>query len=334
MHTVTAPYEERYKKRSAILSGIIFLLLLIALIYPFLTYPVPPIGQEGILVNLGMIDVGQGDENAASSAEVVEQDPQPPTPTEAVAPPVVEPEVEPQPEQPVVEAEPDPVPDAAPKENPALILQRERAAIALREQQAQQQREDADRIRQDQAKRAAAAAEQRVAEEKARQKRAAAEAEAQRVAEAEAARKAAEAKAAALKAGMAGMFGGSEGSGAGKGQTGTAGNQGDPNGDPNVKRLTGLSSGGAGQIGDGLENRGVLSSPKLSDNSQKTGRVVVKICVDNSGRVTQATYTQRGSNTSDETLKNLAIANARQHRFSESSTSTQCGTITYDFVVK
>ena len=97
--------------------------------------------------------------------------------------------------------------------------------------------------------------------------------------------------------------------------------------------LTGRST-GAGRVGDGLEDRGVLASPKLTDNSQATGTVVVKICVDENGKVTRANYTQRGSNTSNSRLTQLAEANARTYRFNPSSTEMQCGSITYVFVAQ
>ena len=121
--------------------------------------------------------------------------------------------------------------------------------------------------------------------------------------------------------------------GSGKGKTDKPGNQGDPGGDPDASKLEGIST-GSGMVGGGLSNRGVLSEPVIRDNSQKTGRVVVKVCVDRSGGVISATYTQKGSTTTDSHLKSIAITSAEKFRFTSSSIDKQCGTITIDFQVK
>ncbi|MCO6461669.1 MAG: hypothetical protein J5I59_09710 [Saprospiraceae bacterium] len=150
-------------------------------------------------------------------------------------------------------------------------------------------------------------------------------AEANRKAEAE--RKAREAQYNASKGKYGGLL---KGSGSGRGNTGKAGNQGDPNGDPNAKNLEGIHT-GKGRIGGGLGNRGVVSEPKITDNSQKEGRVIIKVCVNGDGNVISAEFTQKGSTTQDPTLVNIAKRNARKFKFTPSEASQQCGTITYDF---
>lgn len=121
--------------------------------------------------------------------------------------------------------------------------------------------------------------------------------------------------------------------GEGKGETDTPGNQGDPLGDPSSDNLEGLST-GSGTIGGGLGGRQVRYKPQVVENSQKTGRVVIRVCVDDSGNVMQATFSQKGSTTGDSDLVATAQKFARQYRFSESSVSKQCGTITFDFKVQ
>jgi len=153
-------------------------------------------------------------------------------------------------------------------------------------------------------------------------------AEADRRAKAEAERLEAEAKAQAL-ADKTKQFG-QLFNGSGKGQTGSAGNQGDPNGDPNADVLKGITK-GSGKVGGGLSNRGVMHEPRIDDRSQKTGRVVIKVCVDSSGKVVKANYTQRGSTTTDATLVKIAEQNAKKWTFTPSDITQQCGTITVDF---
>ncbi len=121
--------------------------------------------------------------------------------------------------------------------------------------------------------------------------------------------------------------------GSGKGNTGKPGNQGDPSGDPNASALEGISK-GSGRVGGGLGNRGVRYEPKINDTSQKTGRVVISVCVDKNGKVVKADYTQKGSTTTDSDLKEIARKAALQFKFTDSDIEEQCGTITVDFKVK
>ena len=87
------------------------------------------------------------------------------------------------------------------------------------------------------------------------------------------------------------------------------------------------------EIGGNLGNRKV-SRPKMVDNTQKTGKVVVEVCVDSQGNVISADYTMRGSTTNDSELRSKAITWARQHRFAPSTSAKECGTITFNFQVK
>ncbi len=121
--------------------------------------------------------------------------------------------------------------------------------------------------------------------------------------------------------------------GTGKGNTGTAGSQGVPNGDPNASALEGISK-GSGRVGGGLGKRGVLHEPQINDRSQKTGLVVINVCVDKTGKVIKAEYTQKGSTTTDSDLKEIARKAALQFKFTLSEIEEQCGTITVDFKIK
>lgn len=83
-----------------------------------------------------------------------------------------------------------------------------------------------------------------------------------------------------------------------------------------------------------LGNRRVLKTPKITDNSQKKGRVVVKICVDAGGAVISSKYTMMGSTTSDSYLIGLAEKGAKQYVFSPSKNPKECGNVTIDFQLK
>lgn len=119
----------------------------------------------------------------------------------------------------------------------------------------------------------------------------------------------------------------------GKGKNNKAGNQGSENGSPDGKILDGISK-GSGRVGGGLTGRGVEFEPTFSDNSQKTGKVALNICVNNAGQVSKADFTQKGSTTSDPYLIDLARKTAMKYRFAKSDIISQCGTVTIDFKVK
>lgn len=121
--------------------------------------------------------------------------------------------------------------------------------------------------------------------------------------------------------------------GKGQGKENGGGDQGDPTGDPDAKVLEGTTT-GAGKIGGGIADRGLVFEPVINDNSQKAGVVVVKVCVDNSGKVISSRFTQRGSTTTDRTLVDVAEKAAAQYVFSSSQVDKQCGTITIDFKLK
>ncbi len=104
-------------------------------------------------------------------------------------------------------------------------------------------------------------------------------------------------------------------------------------GDPNSSALDGMIT-GDGKIGGGLSGRSMLYEPTLQDNSQKTGTVVVRVCVNQVGKVIEAKFTQKGSSTTDNYLVNLAESHAKKYKFSPGELEKQCGTLTLEFKLK
>jgi len=294
MDAIYEAQELKHKRVGRRASTIFGILVLILMIIPLFKYPTPPPGQEGILVNLGLPDQGQGEENAPP-AETAEPEPQPPQPEETTPPPPAEPEV--------TQPEPEPQKEVVTTEDPD--------AIRLKQEQEKKRQQEADRI---QKEREAEAERQRQAEEDRQRKEA--EAEAQRQKE-EAAQK--------TKDQIGGLFG----TGKGKGETGKPGNQGDPEGDPNSDRLSGVSDGVGGNIGGNLRGRGIVASPKISKATER-GTVVIYLCVSTTGAVSEARVQQRGT-TGGASAQQQALANARKWKFSKGELDKQCGTITYNF---
>jgi outer membrane biosynthesis protein TonB len=117
------------------------------------------------------------------------------------------------------------------------------------------------------------------------------------------------------------------------GTSGKSGKGGQVNGDENGKVEEGIST-GTGMVGGGLGGRGVVSSPILKDDSNNRGSVVVAICLDKDGNVTEAKFQLQGSTITSGKLRDLAVSNARQWRFKPGHEERQCGNITYSFKVQ
>lgn len=88
----------------------------------------------------------------------------------------------------------------------------------------------------------------------------------------------------------------------------------------------------AGTLDAGLQGRGLVGLlPKPEYNANATGKVLIDVTVDASGRVTTATYRQNGSTTNNSVLVEAARRAALKARFTESDRFVQGGTITYIF---
>jgi len=122
--------------------------------------------------------------------------------------------------------------------------------------------------------------------------------------------------------------------GGSQGVTQGAGDQGKQGGDPNSNRYDGQP--GNGGAGYSLSGRKASSLPLPNYNSQKEGKVVVKIFVNQDGKVTNATAPEKGSTILEGALVQRAIAAAKQAHFNAdpNASETQVGTITYVFRTK
>jgi TonB family protein len=121
----------------------------------------------------------------------------------------------------------------------------------------------------------------------------------------------------------------------GEGITQTPGDQGNPNGTPDSDNYTGTGGSGGG-LSFSLSGRSPKYLPKPSSLFKENGTVVVQIDVDKYGKVIKALAIDKGSNTTDATLRSLAEQAARQAIFNANpdAADVQRGTITYHFVVK
>ena len=354
--------EEKGNRPKALIGAILLhaLFLLGALFFIMVKLDPPPI-EEGIEVALGFPDEGMGNGRPIGTPDGPNQ----PNPTNDPPPPPSPSNDDNNPN--VKDIGKDKIETDPPKKSPPpkkvedkskakedILTQDKEDAIELKKKKDAEKKKVEEENR---AKASEAAAKKKQYEEELSKKKAAEDAERRRVdeerrrkaaeAKAEADRQAAEAaKKAAAKAKYGGAFGGGKTGGTGttggggqgeggtgKGNTRKPGNQGDPNGNPDSDNLSGIRR-GSGRVGGNLSGRKVLSQPMISDDSQETGNVVVKVCVDKTGHVVSAIYTQNGSTTSDPNLKAKAIAAAKKFKFDQGELEEQCGTITIEFKVR
>ncbi len=323
---MTATIKEEQNRSKGLVVSLIFhaALVLTMLLYTFdkktEATDVPAIqldwGGGGDNAAAGMPDEGQGNDPAPQGQQMED-----PSVTEPVEDPVPAP------------SKPSTPPPAASKPSPAeappttpTSADPNVAALKKAQEETRRKQDDANR--------------QRQAQEDANR---AAETERQRQAQAAADQKRREQEEKDKKKGQfGGTFGKPGSSGTGQGNTGKPGNQGTPGGtgdNPFGKSSGdgGGTGGGSGtgtgvSIGGGLSGRKVVSRPRIVDTSQKVGKIVIEICVDAAGAVTQADYTQRGSTTTDTELRNKALAAAKQYRFAASTSGvSECGPVTFTF---
>lgn len=325
--------EDERRKRNNLLGllGALLFHIVVLGIMAFTYLEAMEVEEEGLLVNYGYTPTGSGAvEPAPNNAHV---EPTPPAPAEATpAPP-----------------QPAPAAPASPSGETTSTQDFEEAA-ALKEAKriadeaaAKKAKEEADAKAK--AKAEADAKAKAEAEAKARadaEAKAKADAEARAKAEAEAKAKAeaaakakAEAEAKARAAAASNVARGFSGAG-----SGNSSSQGDTSGSGNMGSLTGGSSGAnSGQnTGTGntvsLTGRTIVGSlPRPSYTNQEEGNVVIEIKVDRSGNVTSASILEKGTTTTNATLRNAARSAALKAKFSSSETSAveQTGTITYRF---
>ena len=111
------------------------------------------------------------------------------------------------------------------------------------------------------------------------------------------------------------------------------GDQGRPNGNANSINYSGQGQGDG--ISYSLTGRKPVSLPKPDYKSNTQGTVVIRIWVNQQGKVVRAEYEPTGSNVAGGKLVEVAMSAARKARFTPDVTAVeeQKGTITYKFTL-
>ena len=124
-----------------------------------------------------------------------------------------------------------------------------------------------------------------------------------------------------------------------KGDKGESGNQGDEEGKKDAESFEkkGEAAEGDSPISDlNLGDRGVTEFPKIKEETQQQGKVVVEITVNKNGEVVKAVPGKRGTTISSLRLKNIAKQAALDTKFEkvEDGPNRQVGTMTINFKVQ
>lgn len=121
----------------------------------------------------------------------------------------------------------------------------------------------------------------------------------------------------------------------GDGTENTPGNQGSRFGDP-LSANYGEGGSGAGNVSLSLINRRFTSTPKINDQGQSAGKIVVEIRVDKTGEIVFARAGAKGTTLSDLQLWKkceTAVLGAKLNQL-DSAPDIQLGTVTFNFKVK
>jgi len=286
--------DTEHKKKSFTLTTLLLSVLLLMLFYIGLTYMDPPV-ENGISVNFGTMDFGNG---AVQPKQKIRSEPLDTPPVEPAKQEVVQ-AVEEVIEQPVEEV----VEKAAPLEK---VLTRE-SEESIKIRQAEEAKKKAENAAAEK-KRKAEAVEQKKKAEAARIAKEKRDAE-------EKARLEQEAKKRKLDELMGGLNKSDGNSSGSEGDDKIAGDKGQSNGDPYATSYYGSPGSGSGTGGYGLNGRSLVNKGKVQQECNESGRVVVKITVDRNGKVISAEPGVRGTTNTNPCLLDPARKTAFMHKW-------------------
>ncbi|WP_288071041.1 hypothetical protein [Hydrotalea sp.] len=118
-----------------------------------------------------------------------------------------------------------------------------------------------------------------------------------------------------------------------QGIAGGKGDQGKPNGNPNSDSYIGNGGGGTSgvSIRNGLEGRHFTKLPSFEDDFNEPAKVAVDITVNKSGQVIQASINPRGTTTTNQNIRSIALKKAKLLKLNAGDTDNQTGTIVFSF---
>lgn len=293
--------NSKHQRNSAKITTLIILILMLLLFVVGPDYMDPP-EEYGVAVNFGTTDVGSGNKPLSEPKKAVEDK-------------VVEEEVE---EEEVQPEETEVVPTEAATKAEDILTQDNAEAIAIKKQK---EAEEIAKAAEAKAKAEAKAAAEKIEREKreAEEKKRAEEAENKR-------------KLDNLIGGVKNAEGNTDG---GEGPDSQGGNKGQFDGDPYAPNYFGGSGPGKGGIGYGLGGRGRPSKQVFKQDCNEYGLVVVRIEVNQQGKVIKAQPGIRGTTNTHPCLLEPAKKIAMSHKWpaDPNAPTTQVGFVSINFDV-
>lgn len=123
--------------------------------------------------------------------------------------------------------------------------------------------------------------------------------------------------------------------GSNQGVAGGKGDQGKPGGSPTSDSYNGNGRGSGGiRISSGLGGRRISSVPAFEDEFNENAKVAVDVVVNASGSVIGATVNPRGTTTTNNNIRQIAVRKAKSLKFNSANDEEQRGTLIFDFKLK
>jgi hypothetical protein len=123
-----------------------------------------------------------------------------------------------------------------------------------------------------------------------------------------------------------------------QGIAGGKGDQGNPNGNPNSDSYKGnASSGTAGNgvtIRSGLDGRRITKLPSFEDEFNENAKVAIDITVDQTGNVIAASVNPKGTTTTNQSIRNIALKKAKTLKLNPGNETEQVGTLVFSFKLR
>jgi hypothetical protein len=127
-----------------------------------------------------------------------------------------------------------------------------------------------------------------------------------------------------------------------QGIAGGKGDQGNPNGNPNSDSYKGNAASGNGGSGgtggvsirSGLDGRRITRLPSFEDDFNENAKVAVDITVDREGNVTMAVVNPRGTTTTNQAMRAIALRKARSLKLNSGNSDEQTGTLVFNFKLR
>jgi hypothetical protein len=127
-----------------------------------------------------------------------------------------------------------------------------------------------------------------------------------------------------------------------QGIAGGKGDQGKPTGNINSDSYQGNASSGNGGLGgaggvairSGLDGRRITKLPSFEDDFNENAKVAVDITVNKSGSVIAAVINPKGTTTTNQRIRNIAIQKAKTLQLNAGNADEQTGTLVFNFKLR